>query len=351
MKKMGNLFCCVFLSLTLIPSCSNSTYNESKPNSDYDYYSETSSLVESTDTISKNYTEVFNFGCAMNLLTRSKSNNGYIPIDTQILEYCGVPMEFVLTTSAYSDHLSSNVPIKLRIMVMQDGKLLNHSLDKDGTPNIYNDVYVTPDTDFYTSIYFEPLCNFEYSAVTVICEYLPDDIPEVGTGEYCGAVAFSKLIKINTKTPYNTEIPAANYEVLPDNLQSSDDVIGVAIGSELNAPVSYRITDNHGAYEDITLSSKSIFLKANIISNKTHYAMILCDGLPIQAFGEDYTIAFNCENGTRTLNEKINLTEELADGIHVFQAIVVEHNTSADQIDTANYITNKIRINIDASPN
>lgn len=352
MKKSKILLCgFILLQSVFISSCASNTGNDSVPNSDKIIFSETNSSAESGDHPSESYTEIFNFGCAMNLLTGSESNNGYVPIDTQILEYSGTPMEFVLVTSAYSDYLPPNGLMKMRTMVMQDGELLEHSLEKEGKPTIYNDVYVTPNVNFYTSIYFKPLCNYEYSAVTVICEYLPDDIPKAGTGEYCGTVAFSKLIKTPANTASHTEMSTANYETLPEKFQDSDGVTGVAIGAKLNAPTSYRITDNHGAYEDITLSEKEIFLKANINSDKTHYAMILCDGVPVRAFGGKYTLPFNCKNGTRTLNEKIKLPDGLTDGIHVFQAVVVEHNMISDQIDTVDYITNKIRININSSLN
>ncbi len=176
-------------------------------------FSETNLSAESGDHPSEIYTEVFNFGCAMNLLTGSASNNGYVSINTRILEYSGIPMEFILVTSAYSDYLLSNELMKMRTMVMQDGELLEHTLKKEGEPAIYSDVYVTPNANF-SSIYFKPLCNYEYSAVTVICEYLPDDIPKASPGEYCGTVAFSKLIKTPANTVPNTEMSAANYEAL-----------------------------------------------------------------------------------------------------------------------------------------
>lgn len=353
MKKKKILLCGVLLlQLPLTSSCLNNMGKENASISggeDKAVFSETDSSAESGYDLPESYIETFNFGCAMNLLIRSKLNNEYVPIDTQIPEYNGTPMEFVLVTSAYSDYLPQNEPIKMRIMVMQNGELLKHSLEIESEPAIYNDVYVTPNADFYTSIFFVPLCNYEYSALTVICEYLPDDIPKAGTGEYCGTVAFSKLIKTTVNSTQNVELSIANYEALPEKIQNSIGVTGVAVGTELNAPVSYRITDDHGAYEDVTLSAKNIFLKANIQSEKTHYAMILCDGTPIQAFNGEYTLKFNCENGTRTLNEKIKLPDELTDGVHVFQAVIVEHNIIPDQIDTANYITNKIRINIDSS--
>lgn len=278
----------------------------------------------------------YNFGFAMNLLRRTEDGN-CVPIDRTILEYTGTPMEFILSTKVFADkdYLDPNEAVKMRIMLFQDGALLPHSLTNNGEYTLFSDVEVMPDgyKETLFPIYFTPYCYYEYSAVTVMCECRPDyvPIPEIKPHETGG---YSKVIK----TPANEQVPstvsisyAADYVDIPEYLVGSNGgVTGVGIGAEMIKSRTYHVEDRLGMHERLSLDADEVYLKVNYASDWTMYAFVLCDGYPIKAFDGNYALVFDCEKGTKTLNQKIDLPPDISNGVHILQGIVIQKNNSTE---------------------
>lgn len=280
----------------------------------------------------------YNFFCGINLMRRTEEG-GYVPINTTILEYTGTPMEFVAATRVYDYEgctLDLEKPVKMRLMLIQDGALLPHSLTDNGECSLFSDIEIMPskDEDTYFPIYFTPYCYYEYSAVTVVCQYRPGNVPITGT-MVNETLHYSKVIK----TPANEQAlsavsvsSAADYVDIPEGLVGNENgVVGAAIGADMAKNHSYHVFDNLGMNDRLSLAADEIYLKVNYASFETMYAFVLCDGYPIKAFDGNYALAFDCEKGTKTLNRRIDLPPDINDGIHVLQAIIIQKNNNANE--------------------
>lgn len=345
-KQIKALLCgtCLF-SLLLLPACANDAQsNTPERSSASNELLVSGTSVTSTADFSETSPDksIWQIGGNINLFMP----NGFEPIGITVLEYDGkTPMEFVLKTKVRSPNLSPDEPVKLRIWVAQQGEFLEHALEKGGTPELYHDVFVKPDTEFRSSIYFTPICETEFTPVTVFCDYLPDNLPTL-ENDGCGATVFySKMIRTTAKSITPISVPEQNYITLPENDIKNEQCKGLYIGGALPAPSSYIIKDNPNLGEEKTLSPDDIYLKANFDGDGTYYAMVFVDGMPIKAFDGKYSLPVNFEGGTRTLNQKLDISDGLT-GAHSFSVFLLKYETAPVDSIIGNIQASHIRINI-----
>lgn len=182
-----------------------------------------------------------------------------------------------------------------------------------------------------------------------MCEYHPDAVPVVENQAEDEVLVFSKVIK----TPANGQAPSvsdkANYVDIPENFVGNEGgVVGVAIGANITKSHTYNVLDSRGMYDELSLAADEVYLKVNYTADRMLYAFILYDGHPIKAFDGNYALAFDCEKGTKTLNQKIDLPEGITGGAHALQAVIIQKNNSSKQ-ETFSATSYKTRILINNS--
>ncbi len=167
MNKVRISIIAILLAMLLLSACNRSEL-------DVLHNSDSCSLTSSNNSEDERYVQdkgepnempetkniPFDFGCAMNLLMYS-STDSLIPINQTILEYVpNIPMEMVLVTSCWSNSsFKEGQTVPVRIMVLQDGNLIEHTLGESDTPVLYTDTVVCAEQDYYTSCAFSILDN------------------------------------------------------------------------------------------------------------------------------------------------------------------------------------------------
>lgn len=336
--KTASLLSVVCLFMT---GCGRTITNDSKneqnngfgtgPLSGNDIENVSGDSIEAT-SIDTSVPKPFNFSMAINVCNTNESGGIGEPIEMKISieNKQKINLNIIVSVSPDSSMNADTVPIKF--FVIADGKMIPFSINGNSVYSTQGEVEIPSYKEAVVPISFEGKTDM-YLVSIVACSF-PEFFPKLGNGLFSGICTYTF---INISNPdKNLKYKVTDLENYVE-VNASNENIGIGIDIK---PLEEEQNAKSTQYKEDFILSKAkddLWVKFNEDSlgedglplNVYYSLLVLCDGKPIQMFGDEYTHIVN----TPALNAGVSsrsafqyaIPKELIpdDRLHIFQCIAV----------------------------
>lgn len=238
-----------------------------------------------------------------------------------------------LLTSVVPDKSIEIDAVPMRLYTFGDDKPLKFRLknsNDNASSELYSELKIEKSKDTRIDIDVDLSDVEDIKTITIICDYLPDSIPQKGCGSYSGFIIYSMT---NKKYVKETETDEDGDKSLYYKLSCEDFFIDIGVNSLEDARPNngnYTYNPENHFYEDVDLNgkSKALYVKYNSGSriDIPYYMILFCDGMLLDAFDGEYSKKVNCHSGERSFQFRIPDKYIPQDGLHTFYAITFPVN-------------------------
>ena len=251
--------------------------------------------------------------------------------------------------------------IKMRIMLVENGEFLPFSTSNGEKDVLYADFDFPMNSGDPGSavISFHPKGTADLESVSVVCTPAPEILldqryyPLVPNFYLPGSIRVAHPSGDQTISAYTAQ--DSDYLAFPDDVRHEAEVLhngdmrynssfGVGIGKKMDYDSGdserLQILAGYNLNYPAELKRDEVYLKVNADdAAELHRVMVLCDSKPLRIQGKD-SIAFDCLNGSRTLNYRLDLSD-IPDGTHYFEVLLLHDDGSAgDNTPTTQFYRN-----------
>lgn len=230
--------------------------------------------------------------------------------------------------------------VPMRLYALGDGKPLKYRLknyDNIDSSEIYSEINIEIIKETRIDIDVDLSGTDDIKLLTIICDYLPETIPQKGVLISPCCMIYSME---NPKNLIETETDEDGDKSLYYELSCKNAFIDIGVNSLENVSqpaenYTYygEILINNGKDIDLNGKSKALYLKFNsgVKSDTPYYMLLFCDGKLLNAFDGEYSKKVNCHFGERSFQFRISEEYIPQDGLHVFYAVAFPlYNTYSD---------------------
>lgn len=325
MLKYKSILICVALVIIL-----SSCFNNKSENND----------VSLDSTIADNSLKAdlkpsFSFSSSLNVFY---SHKAAVPLGNALDIKGHELISLKLLSNVSPDTSLDNDNITMRIWILLDGSPIEFGVNNNEFKMV-NDISVKGFSDETTEISFH--ASKSIKLITIICVYYPEDIPSRGLGAYSGEISYT----IINNTAVQDSISSSLYSDYYIDIPQKEENYGIDLGVIPVGENGNKVVEPHFDEDVILSENKNLYIKFNSGEDceMPYYVIVLCDGIMINVFDNNYSQKVDCLNGERTFEYPIPSEFIPESGLHTYQVIAIPAGVGED---LSSYSTPKIRVQL-----